>query len=120
MADLIDARRAVESGLAYLAARRATPEQIRQLERLHKGLKEAIDTGDSGSVVEYDLPCHHLIAEISKSNILQFLSKSLFETLGKFIHIVSRTPKGCLHHAEVCAAIAGQKGESTLKNTLCY
>ena len=105
MTDFMDARRAIEGGLAYLAARRATREQIDQLGLLLAGLKEAIDAGDDGRVEEFDLPFHHLIAEMSGSNILQFLSNSLFETLEEFVRIVPHTPNGWQHHAEVCAAI---------------
>jgi len=105
MEDFLDARRAVESDLAYLAARRATEDQIAQLVGLVARMKEAIDTGDDSKYDELDVAYHRLIAEMSHSNILQYLGSTLFETLEEFIQVVPHTPKGWQFHAEVCAAI---------------
>lgn len=103
--DFLDARRAVEGGLAYLAAKRATEAQITQLSALLDGMKQAADTGDDARFEKLDVAFHLLIAQMSNSNILQYLGGTLFETLEEFIQVVPHTPKGWRRHAEVCAAI---------------
>jgi GntR family transcriptional repressor for pyruvate dehydrogenase complex len=103
--DFLDARRAIESGLAYLAAKRATKDEVAKLAILIDGMKEAVDTGNDLRFEELDVAFHHLIAEMSKSDILQYLGGTLSETLEDFIRVVPHTPKGWLRHAEVCAAI---------------
>jgi GntR family transcriptional repressor for pyruvate dehydrogenase complex len=103
--DFLDARRAVEGGLAYLAAQRATPAQIEQLAGLVKGMKRAVDTGDNDRFTVLDISFHRLVAEMSNSNVLQYLGSTLFETMEEFIRVVPHTPKGWQRHADVCATI---------------
>ncbi len=103
--DFLDARRAVEGGLAYLAAKRATETQIARLTTLINGMKRAVDGGDDAKFEQLDVSFHLLIAQMSDSDVLQYLGSSLFEPLEKFIQIVPHTPKGWQQHAEVCAAI---------------
>lgn len=113
--DFLDARRAVEGGLAYLAARRATKDQIAQLINLSDGMREAVDSGDDATFEKLDVAFHHLVAEMSNSDILQYLGGTLFETLEDFIHVVPHTPKGWQQHADVCAAIEGRDPERSEK-----
>jgi len=113
--DFLDARRAVEGGLAYLAAERATGDQIAQLVGLVKGMKDAVDTGDDARFEELDVPYHRLIAEMSSSNILQYLGGTLFETLEEFIQVVPHTPQGWQRHADVCAAIGARDPDRSEK-----
>ena len=105
MQDFLDARRAVEGGLAYLAAKRATSEDEERLLRMVEGMKEAVESSDDARFEELDVAFHRLIAEMSQSEILQYLGSTLFETLEDFIRIVPHTPKGWQRHDEVCAAI---------------
>jgi GntR family transcriptional repressor for pyruvate dehydrogenase complex len=113
--DFLDARRAVEGGLAYLAAKRATEDQVTQLSNLIDGMKEAVDASDDAKFEKLDLTFHRLIAEMSNSNILQYLGSTLFETLEEFIQVVPHTPKGWRQHAEVCAAIKDQDPDRSEK-----
>jgi GntR family transcriptional repressor for pyruvate dehydrogenase complex len=113
--DFLDARRAVEGGLAYLAAKRATEDQVAQLVNLIDGMKDAVDTSDDSKFEELDLAFHRLIAEMSNSNILQYLGSTLFETLEEFIQVVPHTPKGWRQHAEVCTAIKNQDPDRSEK-----
>ena len=103
--DFLDARRAVEGGLAYLAAKRATESQVARLSALIDGMKQAVDIGDDAKFEQLDVAFHLLIAQMSDSDILQYLGGTLFETLEEFIQVVPHTPKGWRRHAEVCAAI---------------
>ncbi len=103
--DFLEARRAVEGGLAYLAAKRATQEQIARLTELVQGMKRAVEDGDDTRFEELDVTFHHLIAEMSNSSILQYLGSTLFETLEDFIRVVPHTPAGWQRHDDVRTAI---------------
>jgi GntR family transcriptional repressor for pyruvate dehydrogenase complex len=103
--DFLDARRAVEGGLAYLAAQRTTENQITQLTGLVAGMKDAVNAGDDASFEKLDIAFHQLVSEMSGSNILQYLSGSLFETLEEFIQVMPHTPQGWRRHDDVCTAI---------------
>ena len=106
MEDFLDARRAVEGGLAYLAAKRATKDQIAQLVDLVEGMKAAINAGDDLQFESLDVVYHRLIAEMSHSEILQYLGSIVFDTLlEEFVRLVPHTPHGWQRHTEVCAAI---------------
>jgi GntR family transcriptional repressor for pyruvate dehydrogenase complex len=109
--DFLDARRAVEGGLAYLAAQRATEEQVAKLSNLVGGMKDAVDAGDDASFEKLDLAFHRLVSEMSGSNILQYLSSILFESLEEFIQVMPHTPQGWRRHADVCAAIEDKAPE---------
>lgn len=111
--DFLDARRAVEGGLAYLAAMRATSEQIVHLTELVDGMKDAVDNGADAEFEALDMAYHRLIAEMSNSDILQYLGSTLFETLEEFIKIVPHTPKGWQRHADVCTAIENSDAASS-------
>jgi len=111
MQDFLDARRAVEGGLAYLAAKRATERQVAQLTDLIDGMKRAVDTSNDAKFEQLDVAFHLLIAQMSDSNVLQYLGSTLFETLERFIQVVPHTPKGWQRHAEVCAAIVSRDSE---------
>ncbi len=114
--DFLDARRAVEGGLAYLAAKRATDEQIARLIELLGGMKAAIEAGDDPRFESLDVVYHRLIAEMSHSEILQYLGSIVFDTLlEEFIRLVPHTPKGWQRHAEVCAAIQARDPERSEK-----
>jgi GntR family transcriptional repressor for pyruvate dehydrogenase complex len=111
--DFLDARRAVEGGLAYLAAQRATEEQIARLASLVDGMKAAVEAGDDASWETLDVAFHRLVSEMSNSNILQYLSSTLFETLEEFIRVMPHTPQGWRRHAEVYATIRDRKPDES-------
>jgi GntR family transcriptional repressor for pyruvate dehydrogenase complex len=107
--DFLDARRAVEGGLAYLAAKRATDEQVGQLAGLVDGMKEAVEAGDSNKFEELDVAFHTLVSEISNNSILQYLGGILFVNLEEFIQVMPHTPHGWQRHADVYSAIEARE-----------
>ena len=112
----LDARRAVEGGLAYLAAKRATEDQITRLAELVDGMKAAVEASDDAQFERLDVLYHHLIAEMSHSGVLQYLGSIVFDTLlEEFIRLVPHTPAGWQRHAEVCAAIGARDPERSEK-----
>lgn len=66
--DLMDARRAVEVGLAELAARRRTDEDLRLIGEQLRGLEASID--DPSAWVSYDVGFHLQVAQAAHSKSL--------------------------------------------------
>ena len=75
-------------------------------------MKAAVATGDDDQFERLDVVYHHLIAEMSHSEILQYLGDIVFDTLlEEFIRLVPHTPAGWQRHAEVCTAIRARDPE---------
>jgi GntR family transcriptional repressor for pyruvate dehydrogenase complex len=106
--DFLNARRAVEGGLAYLAAQRATDEQVAELARLVQRMREAIDAGDDAEYAQHDVAFHRLVAAMSGSDILQYLGSTLFDTLEEFVRVIPHTERGWHRHDAICKAIAAR------------
>ena len=106
--DFLNARRAVEGGLAYLAAQRATGEQIGELDELVLKMREAITAGDDAQFVKHDVAFHRLVAAMSGSETLQFLGSTLFDTLEEFVSVIPHTEQGWLRHDAIRRAIAAR------------
>jgi GntR family transcriptional repressor for pyruvate dehydrogenase complex len=79
--ELREYRIAIESHCAFLAAKRATPEQLKALERAHRHLKHVHIKGDLSAEGLADARFHLTIAEASGNRILALSLKSLFSLL---------------------------------------
>ena len=69
--DLIDTRLMLESQTAFLAAQRATTENLQQLEETLRGLEESIEQPEK--YLEFDLQFHLVIARATQNSILYSL-----------------------------------------------
>ena len=74
MHHLFEVRRLVEVGIAELAARRATDEQIAQLEAL---LNESVAAREPAVFLRVDLAIHELIADMAANPLLSRIMSSL-------------------------------------------
>jgi len=105
MEDFLEARRAVEGGLAYLAAKHASDEQIEHLQALLDAMGEPLEDDNNERLDKLDLAFHHLVAEMSNSYLLCYLGDILFESLEEFLSVVPHTRLGLQQHIAVCQAI---------------
>jgi GntR family transcriptional repressor for pyruvate dehydrogenase complex len=76
---LFEVRRVLEPGLAGLAARRATPEQIEKMQAILDDQKGKIQARES--YMKEDTAFHYLIAEATGNEILLRVADSLMELL---------------------------------------
>ncbi|MCE5256442.1 MAG: FCD domain-containing protein [Spirochaetaceae bacterium] len=72
---VLEARKAVESATARLAAKNASADQIMELERIVNKREEAIRRSET--VHKYDIEFHSLIAESSGNKILSLLYQTI-------------------------------------------
>lgn len=79
--ELREYRQAIESQTAYLAALRATDEQLQSIEKAHRHLKHANRQGDLKAEGLADARFHLAIAQASGNQILAMTLNSLFSLL---------------------------------------
>ena len=73
--DLQDLRRVVEPAAVKLAAERATPEDIEEIESAYAGMKRAVEGG--GDYVTFDLRFHQGLLRAAHNRMLVQMSKAL-------------------------------------------
>ncbi len=69
--ELVEARLALETHITFLAATRATEQDVREIEAAVRGMEEALS--DPPRYLEHDLRFHLLLAEATKNSILRSL-----------------------------------------------
>lgn len=89
--NLFEVRRVLEPGLAALAARRATAEQVEKLRRVLEGQEAGIRSGGTG--MQEDTAFHFLIAEATGNEVLLRIVDSLMDRL-------RQTREASLQHAK--------------------
>ncbi len=112
--NLLEARCALEPNIAALAAERATPAHIRQLQEL---LREALainDGNDRNRHMEIDREFHHLIADAASNPVLADVIRPLHERSGRLWHLQLKIPDDIQqteieHQAILDAIVRGDK-----------
>lgn len=91
--DFCEARLAIETEVAGLCAERATAQDFKQIEKVVRDMKAAIDAGGEG-FSELDLNFHLAVAEASKNEVLTGLVRHLRESLQELIEKSLLLPEG--------------------------
>ena len=111
--ELIEVRKAIESWSAYHAAKRATADDIANLEKSVESMRTKIDQGIS--VVEDDANFHVAISEATHNKIQTHLMFSIYdilkESLGRYYESI-RMQEIYEQHCKLVEAI--KKGDSAL------
>jgi DNA-binding FadR family transcriptional regulator len=113
--DLQDLRRVVEPAAMRLAAERATPQDIAEVEAAYSGMKHAVEHG--GDYVTHDLRFHQGLLRASRNRMLVQMSKALGALLRTSFEISTRRTDGPkqslpLHRAVLDAVIAHRPDEA--------
>jgi GntR family transcriptional repressor for pyruvate dehydrogenase complex len=102
---LFEARGILETGFAFLAAERATDEQIEDLFQILEQERNGIETGVRPYTHELDLAFHKKIAEIANNPFLTQIVDTLFEALDDVLTILPQTLEGWRWHHHVAEKI---------------
>lgn len=107
--DLQELRRVVEPAAVRLAAERATPEDIAEIEAAYAGMKHAIEQG--GDYVGNDLRFHQGLLRAAHNRMVVQMAKALGALLRTSFEISTSKPRGPslslpLHRAVLDAVIA--------------
>lgn len=111
--ELFEMRRLIEPQLAYLAAERATAEEIAMMEQALVLQEEAVAKGETGTDV--DKSFHYIMAKATKNKVLLRLTDSmrdlLAESRDKYLQVEGRPGKSISRHRQVLDAIKARDGE---------
>src|SRR2546421_8473793 len=113
MNNIAEARLIFEPEAARLAAQRATPEDLREIEEVIESMNSAVEAGHPP--VLFDLKFHKLIARAAGNPILEMLADSMLEVASQVIsnlhpslnvlrHVVRR-------HRQIFEAIRSKDGD---------
>ena len=113
--DLQELRRVVEPAAVRLAAERATPQDIAQIEAAYAGMQQAVEEG--GDYVTHDLRFHQGLLQASHNRMLVQMSKALDALLRTSFELSTRIKDGAktslpLHRAVLNAVIARQPAKA--------
>lgn len=114
---LFEAREAVECGVAYLAASRATDEDLAHLRRLVAAVDEARGVLDSEQFLKDDQEVHLFLARMIKNPLLQDAADRLLLHSLRFWRSYWRDrpprPEALLSHADLLQALEAHDAESS-------
>lgn len=102
---LFEARGVIETGFAFYAAERASPQQIEELFQILENERQAIINNDRYETYLLDISFHKKIAAISANDFLQQLVGTLFDALADILQVLPQTMEGWKWHFNVADAI---------------
>lgn len=111
--ELFEMRRLFEPQLAYLAAERATPEEIVMMEQALALQEAEIAKGDSGTDV--DKTFHYIMAKATKNRVLLRITDHIMDLLAEsrdqYLQVGGRPAKSIARHRQVLQAIKARNRE---------
>jgi DNA-binding FadR family transcriptional regulator len=113
--DLQDLRRVVEPAAVRMAAERATPRDIAEIEAAYEGMRKAVEEG--GDYVTYDLRFHQGLLRACGNRMMVQMSKAIGALLRTSFEISTSRKDGPknslpLHRAVIDAVIARQPAKA--------
>ena len=105
--DIFTIRKFIEPQVAQLAAEKATPSEIKELEEILE--EQAKDVGDGLNFTKTDSEFHNLLTQIAKNRVLERLLFAILDLLAqtreKYLQVEGRAQKSLKGHREVLSAI---------------
>jgi len=115
--ELFEMRRMIEPDLAYLAAERATEEEIAMMEKVLILQQEQIDRGDFETDVDRNF--HYIMARAARNKALLRITDNIIDLLAEsrdqYLQVEGRPQKSILRHREVLEAIRARDPERAEK-----
>ncbi len=115
--ELFEMRRMIEPDLAYLAAERATEEEIAMMEKVLTLQQEQIDRGDFETDVDRNF--HYIMARAARNKALLRITDNIIDLLAEsreqYLQVEGRPQKSILRHREVLEAIRARDPERAEK-----
>jgi DNA-binding GntR family transcriptional regulator len=112
---IFEVRIELEVFAARLAAERATPQQIAEMEALFKNADALIRHGDHRQLIQLDHQAHQLIMRAAHNEFLEESLERLYNHVLRLwyvsLHRVSRLREAIAEHRDLIAAIKAGEGE---------
>jgi GntR family transcriptional repressor for pyruvate dehydrogenase complex len=118
--DLIEVRKAIEAWGAFLAAQRATEEDIKQLANIIEEMREAFEKGQSWEKQDADF--HLGLAQATHNTIQTHIMSTIYdllrESMAKVFKDRSKVKKLLDHHYRIFSAIKNHSPDKARERTL--
>ena len=118
--DLIEVRKAIEAWGAFLAAQRATEEDIKQLANIIEEMREAFEKGQSWEKQDADF--HLGLAQATHNTIQTHIMSTIYdllrESMAKVFKDRSKVKKLLDHHYRIFSAIKNHSPDKAREKTL--
>lgn len=118
--DLIEVRKAIETWGAFLAAQRATEEDIKQLENIIEEMRKAFEDGRSWERQDADF--HLGIAQATHNTIQTHVMSTIYdllrESVAKVFRDRAKVKKLIDHHRRIFSAIKNHSPDKARERTL--
>jgi GntR family transcriptional repressor for pyruvate dehydrogenase complex len=115
--ELFEMRRMIEPDLAYLAAERATEEEIAMMEKVLALQEEQIARGEFGTDVDRNF--HYIMVRAAKNKAILRITDNIIDLLAEsreqYLQVDGRPQKSILRHREVLDAIRARDPERAEK-----
>ena len=105
--DLMELREVLDTGLAVLAAKKATNSDIEKLGACLNDLESSIET-EPGKAAEDDLRFHIALAESVRNPLLAQFSTAVRESYAKFLGKIMHTKEGVVLHRKVLESVVAR------------
>lgn len=120
LADLLDVRKMIEPAMAGEAARRATPDEVRQMEAILARQAARIEAG--GLAIEEDSAFHDMIARASRNQVVlkvvDVLMDLLREGRERSLQVRGRPQRSLRGHRQILEAIRRRDGDAAERSML--
>jgi DNA-binding GntR family transcriptional regulator len=112
---IFEVRLELEVHAARLAARRATPEQIAEMESLFADADSIIKRGDHRQLIQFDHQAHRLLAQAAQNEFLEESLERLYNHVLRLwyssLHKVTRLREAVEEHRLITEAVKARNGE---------
>ena len=112
---IFEIRLELEVYAVQLAAERATPAQIAEMELLFANCDEIIHRGDYDQLIRLDHQAHRLLAQAAHNEFLEEILERLYNHVLRLwyvsLHKVSRLTEAIAEHRDIIAAVKAGDGQ---------
>jgi GntR family transcriptional repressor for pyruvate dehydrogenase complex len=122
MTEVLEVRELIEPAVARLAAVRATPELVSELEQILERQRQCIAEGRS--FVDEDTAFHYTLARAADNHILLRLHNVILDVLREsrqtYLHVPDRPQMSLRGHEAILAAVGVHDGEAAQAASLAH
>jgi len=122
MTEVLEVRELIEPGISRLAAMRANPEVVAELEQILDRQRECIASGRP--FVDEDTAFHYTLARAADNHILLRLHNVILDVLREsrqtYLHVPDRPAMSLRGHEAILAAVSARDGEGAQQASLAH
>ena len=122
LTEVLEVRELIEPGIARLAAGRATPDHIAELEQVLERQRDCIAQGKP--FVDEDTAFHYTLARAADNRILLQLHNVILDVLREsrqsYLHVPNRAEMSLRGHEAILAAVIARDGEAAHSASLAH